>query len=693
MLVLGDLPGPDAAPKPAVLSRLLRAGLPIPPGLAVAPEALSDRAVRRRLEDLLAGGPVIVRAALAGEDTADAAAAGLGLSVPDCRDLADLDRAATAIAEAAGDPWLLRYGGGPPRYQLLVQRQVERRWLAVAAADRGGARLLELHDAARADALAAGASPGWSGPLALAEPALAAPITSIFDHVASVMSEVPALDLELVVDPTGAVWLVQARPLARPLVPGWPEFCAAVAPGRDHLPDLPGLWKLDGEHNPAVLSPAHAGVVTWLIGQGSGLRVLGGWLYERASSSSRGAGVDPHRALAELRGRHLPAARRALAAFVDDLAGDLRPLLARALEHLRAILALHAEVRVDLPRDLPEPDPRALLSLHDRGDYLDVLPAAWDIASPALADLVDPTCLAREPAGREGQPDGAAEDLQGDRERASDPTGQPQAPPAREPERDPGSEIDPAEPRASPARERERDPGSELEPAEPRASPARGPERDHGAAVDPADPQRAAVLVRELDDHLFALGLAPLRRIYLAAGERLGLGDDIFLLAPDELSLALAGRDLPDLAARRREQQRFAELRPPPALFDGRPLPVSPRRRLGGIGVGSPARGPVARRRDLADLLARPPAPDAVVVLPALTAQAAVALRALGVRAVCCEYGGALSHAALMARELGLSALIGCTGCTELADGLEVELDTRVGRLRVRSPADVLSNR
>lgn len=614
MLVLGDSPEPDLAPKPAVLSRLLRAGLPVPPGLACDAEELAESAVRERLAGLLAGGPVIVRAALAREDTVDAAAAGLGLSVPDCRDLADIDRAATAIAEAAGDPWLRRYSGGAPTYQLLVQRQVERRWLAVAAADRGGARLLELHDPTRADALAAGASPSWSGPLALAEPALAAAVTSIFDHVAEVMSEVPALDLELVVDPTGAVWLVQARPLARPLVPGWPEFLAAVAPGADRLCDLPGLWKLDGEHNPAVLSPAHAGVITWLIGQGAGLRVLGGWLYERASSSRR-AGVDPHRALAELRLRHLPAARRALEAFVDGLAGDLRPLLPRALEHLRAIIAVHAELRVELPRDLPAPDPRSLLSLRDRGDYLDVLPAAWDIASPALADLVDPTCL-------EGKPDDA------------------------------------------------------------RASSDRGLESD----AEPADPQRAAVLVRELDDHLFALGLAPLRRIYLAAGRRLGLGDDVFLLAPDELGHALAGRDLPDLAARRCQQRQFASLQPPPALFDGRPVPLSPRRRLGGIPVGPAVRGPVAQRSDLADLLARPPAPDAVVVLPALTAQAAVALRALGVRAVCCEYGGALSHAALMARELGLSALIGCTGCTELPDGLEVELDTRVGRLRVAPP-------
>ena len=69
--------------------------------------------------------------------------------------------------------------------------------------------------------------------------------------------------------------------------------------------------------------------------------------------------------------------------------------------------------------------------------------------------------------------------------------------------------------------------------------------------------------------------------------------------------------------------------------------------------------------------------------MPALTAQAAVALRHLGIRAVCCEHGGALSHAALMVRELGLSALVGCRGCLDLPDGTGAELDTRLGRLRV----------
>jgi len=603
VLVLGDLPGPDVPPKAAVLSRLRRAGLPVPPGIALSRHELAEPDVRDRLAGLLADGPVIVRAALAREDSAEAAAAGLGLSLPDCRDLADVDRAAAALADAARDPWLVQYSCGEAAWQLLVQRQVERRWLAVAAADRGGARLLELHDATRPDALAAGASPSWSGPLALAEPDLRATITSIFDQVESAMSQETALDLELVVDPAGVTWLVQARPLARPLTPGWPAFLAAVALGHDRVSGLPGLWRLDAEHNPAALSPAHAGVITWLIGQGADLRVLAGWLYFLAAPGP-GRDVDPHQALAALRQRHLPAARRVLDQIVSQLAGDLRPQLARALEHLRLTLAVHAEVRVELPGDLPAPDPAAALSLRDRGDYLDVLPAAWDIASPALADLVDPT-------------------------------------------------------------------GLDLTP--------------DAAAADPQERERVAVLVRELDDHLFALGLAPLRRVYLAAGERLALGDDVFLLTPDELGAALAGRALPDLDVRRHQQRRWASLQPPLALFDGRPVPLSPRRRLCGLPVGPSARGPVAQRSDLADLLARPPAPGSVVVLPALTAQAAVALQALAVRAVCCEYGGALSHAALMARELGLSALIGCSGCGELPDGVMVELDTQVGRLRMRS--------
>jgi phosphoenolpyruvate-protein kinase (PTS system EI component) len=48
------------------------------------------------------------------------------------------------------------------------------------------------------------------------------------------------------------------------------------------------------------------------------------------------------------------------------------------------------------------------------------------------------------------------------------------------------------------------------------------------------------------------------------------------------------------------------------------------------------------------------------------------------------EEGGQLSHAAVMARELGLSAVIGAPAAlSQIADGELVEVDPIVGRVRV----------
>lgn len=615
MLSLGEPPGPEVAPKLATLSRLRAAGLPVPPGVGLAPGELALPAARAAIAALLAGGPVIVRAALRGEDRSDASGAGLGRSVAGCTTLAEVDAAAREISIAAQDPWLARYSGGAPDYQLLVQREVPRRWLAVLALGRSG-RAVELHGAGAVEALAEGATPDYAGPLARCEPAAREALTGLSEQVLRAMSDVPSLDVEAVIDPEGAAWLVQARPLTRPLSPGWPDFLAEVVGegGGDRVPDLPGLWRLDAEHNPAPLSPAHAGVIGWLAAARPGRtspRVLAGWLYEPAEPAAAGPPVvhTPVSALEALRRVHLPAARRTLAdieADARDAEGPgLARVLGRALDHLRDVLDRYAGLRVPPPAGAQAGDTDDPLCLRERAAHLDVLPVAWDIASPALADFL--------PVGLE---DPAPEDM--------------------------------------------------LE-------------------ATPDDPREAWTLLRELDDHLFALGLAPLRRVYLAAAGRLDLGDAVFLLAPDELARVLAGdlRPLAGLAELRAAQERRAALSPPLALHDGAPVPELPARRLRGLPVGVTVRGPLARRRDLADLLTRPPAPGAIAVLPALTAQAAVALQALGVRAVCCEHGGALSHAALMARELGLSALIGCRGCTELPDGAPAELDALVGRLRL----------
>jgi phosphohistidine swiveling domain-containing protein len=203
----------------------------------------------------------------------------------------------------------------------------------------------------------------------------------------------------------------------------------------------------------------------------------------------------------------------------------------------------------------------------------------------------------------------------------------------------------------------------------------------------PDDEAAAATLLGEQDDHLFALGLAPLRAWYLAAGRCLGLPDaDAFMLEAPEVVAALEGHaalaSLAERIALRRERLRqHAALQPPLRIRDGRPVCFARRARLRGIPLGPSFTGRLAPRSDLAALLADPPGPDAIVVLPSLTAPAAVALQQLGVRAVCCEHGGPLSHAALMVRELGLSALVGCRGCTELPAGRLARLDTRAGRL------------
>jgi hypothetical protein len=213
----------------------------------------------------------------------------------------------------------------------------------------------------------------------------------------------------------------------------------------------------------------------------------------------------------------------------------------------------------------------------------------------------------------------------------------------------------------------------------------------HAAASDapplPQDPATAATLLAEWDDHLFALGLAPIRRVILAAAGRLGLdAEDAFHLDPPRLLRATERTQLrAEISVRRAQAAEASRLRPPSCIEDGRPVAATALRRRQGHAIGPPWRGPLAIRRDLRDLLARPPAPDAVVALPALTAPAAVALHRLGVRAVCSEFGGPLSHAALMARELGLSALLGCRGCTELPDGTPVHVDTQTSRLRTDS--------
>jgi hypothetical protein len=615
------------------LGELWRAGLPVPPGVVIAPDpsALDDPSTLAAVRSLLEHGPVVVRSALDGEDELEGSAAGLGRSYLGCRDLTAVRAALAELASQRDDPWLAAYrrASGRARDRAIVQQEVPRRVLLVLAVPPDGPAELETH-AVGGEALAEGRSPEYAGLLGAWDDPARAAVQALVERATTMLgASRHGHDLELVVAPDDRPWLVQARPLAAPLHPGWAAFHAALA-AEGSLHELRGELTLDAEHNPTPLSPAHAWLMGWLRSQrpkAGDPTVLAGWLYVRTLPRDLAkpprephGGPAPERttvpsarqALERLHAHALPLARERLRALADRLdradaatvAGAL-PLAQQAfLDMIDAYVGVLVPARTMALRALGGrivADPTSPLSTHGRGELLDVLPASWDLASPSLAEL-----------------------------------------------------------------------GMRAEPEVTKV---------------PDDEAAAATLLGEQDDHLFALGLAPLRAWYLAAGRCLGLPDaDAFMLEAPEVVAALEGHaalaSLAERIALRRERLRqHAALQPPLRIRDGRPVCFARRARLRGIPLGPSFTGRLAPRSDLAALLADPPGPDAIVVLPSLTAPAAVALQQLGVRAVCCEHGGPLSHAALMVRELGLSALVGCRGCTELPAGRLARLDTRAGRL------------
>jgi phosphohistidine swiveling domain-containing protein len=107
---------------------------------------------------------------------------------------------------------------------------------------------------------------------------------------------------------------------------------------------------------------------------------------------------------------------------------------------------------------------------------------------------------------------------------------------------------------------------------------------------------------------------------------------------------------------------------------------------LTGDGLGDASyTGTACVAADPADALARL-RPGDVLVATGTTPAYNMALSIAG--AVVVEEGGLLSHAAVIARELGLPAVIGAGGCmTSIPDGAMVEVDPRAGKVRVLTVA------
>lgn len=646
-----------AWPKIARLHHLKLAGLAVPAGFVVEPgiSAVALEAARRRLCSAPEGvvAKLIARQALAGEDGEDASYCGLGRSIADIDSPDLLLQIVRRLSLPPDDEALRTYTrqrsakSPAPSPRILVQQQIERRWLVVAIVGHDSHPYIETHDATRPEALAEGSNPNYRGPLGTWHDTARAQVAGAIAGCLSAFSDANdkvGYDLELIVDFADRAWVVQIRPLTAKSSLHAGQFFAqlrneeAEKPHEHGHASIPeGTFILDAEHNPRPLSPAHA----WLMHELGRLRpkrsgdprVLAGWLYMRrlprqlgSSTQTRAEGQPPPSALAaleELRRVHLPQFRARLGHFERALQQIDRSGLACEIDAAMSIFIDMIDIYVTRIAPARNAHRRnfdqvtlsnAPLTLWERDRYLDVLPVEWDIASPYLSEI---------------------------RTSAS---------------------------------------------ASASASLPRAPLEAHDEAT-------AAALLGELDDHLFALGMAPLRRLWLRAAGLTALDLDetaIFLVDGDELRAFSAGRHWLDddrqtqdlLRARKNRQEQRRALHPPPCLFDGRAVAAAPARIDRGVGVGTAVRGRVSHRADIRAMCTRPPNLDEIVVLPNLTAQSSVVLAEHEVAGVITAYGGAASHGALMARELGINAIIGWYGALELEEGVEVELDPVAGVVR-----------
>lgn len=203
-------------------------------------------------------------------------------------------------------------------------------------------------------------------------------------------------------------------------------------------------------------------------------------------------------------------------------------------------------------------------------------------------------------------------------------------------------------------------------------------------------------------------------RLYaLRAGELIGLGDDVFFLTLDELLALLLGDQtaLPAIPARRASYLRYKALPPCPSvirglfdpfqwagdehrrsdIFDGR-APFASSASGGsrpGIITGSP--GSAGRVQGVVRCLANPDEMQQLrqgEVLVAVQTDIAWTVVFPRAAAVVTDVGAPLSHAAIVARELGIPAVVGCGDATmRLQTGDRVLVDGGAGTVTVMRKA------
>lgn len=214
-----------------------------------------------------------------------------------------------------------------------------------------------------------------------------------------------------------------------------------------------------------------------------------------------------------------------------------------------------------------------------------------------------------------------------------------------------------------------------------------------------------------LEDHGFYIDYGvryQMRRVLLELGRRfvaaglLDRPDDVFYLTVDEVREAAQALNFPEakqlVALRQAEMAHFRTITPPPVLgappsewdspimraivrFWGTPpAPSAPPILYGHPGARGLARGPARVLHSLAEVTRLQPGD---ILVTETTAPPWTPLFAI-VAAIVTDTGGVLSHAAILAREFGIPAVVGTGQATKLIrDGQMLEVDGSAGLVRI----------
>ncbi|GGF93096.1 phosphoenolpyruvate synthase [Paenibacillus albidus] len=193
----------------------------------------------------------------------------------------------------------------------------------------------------------------------------------------------------------------------------------------------------------------------------------------------------------------------------------------------------------------------------------------------------------------------------------------------------------------------------------------------------------------------------------LKAGELAGIGDDIFFLYLDEILDWLAGGELSAvrfISERKEMYLKYQSLPPLPSMIRGRFDPwiwqKDPHRRLDYYDASIPIERPdteslrgfagaAGRIEGQVRVLSRPEDGDQLLageILVAATTNVGWTPLFPRAAAIITDIGAPLSHAAIVARELGIPAVVGCgTATTRLKTGDRVVVDGGQGLIQIIS--------